>query len=85
MDSNDLKQLSGHLEDLGLLTTVDEPAMRLIVTNPLNSRLSEEILVIGDRYVTGFDHEVGAQGAERTCADRISRILAVNRTPGAAR
>ncbi|MGA4841782.1 hypothetical protein [Streptomyces sp. G45] len=85
MDTNDLKQLTSHLENLGLLIDVGEPAMRVAVTNPLNSRLSEEILVVGDRYVTSFDYEVGVRGAERECADRISRILAVNSNSGRTR
>ncbi|MFI8928719.1 hypothetical protein ACIG3E_13710 [Streptomyces sp. NPDC053474] len=85
MDTNDLEQLSSYLKNRGLLIKVNESAMRITVTNPLNSRLSEEILAIGDRYVTGFDYEVGVQGAEQECADRISRILAVNGNLGLTR
>lgn len=77
MDTNDLNTLAGHLERHGLRVTVDDGAMRLEVTNPLNSRLSEEILVKGCRYVTGFDHEIGEAGEEAACAERIARILAV--------
>lgn len=85
VDTNDLlQQLSSRLEHHGLLITVNEPEMRITVTSPLNSRPSEEILVVGDRYVTGFDDEVGVLGAEQECADRILRILAVSRTAGGA-
>ncbi|WP_200309346.1 hypothetical protein [Streptomyces adelaidensis] len=57
------------------------------MTNPLNSRLSEEILVEGGRYVTGFDYEIGEAGDETVCAERIARILAVatERTSSIAR
>lgn len=83
MDSNDLQRLAGHLETHGLWVTVDDSAMRLNVTNPLNSRLTEEILAKGDQYVTGFDYAIGEHGHEQPCAERIARLLAVG-TPATA-
>lgn len=80
MDTNDLQRLASHLEHRGLRVAVNDSALRLDVTNPLNSRLSEEIILKRQRYVTGFDHEIGETGDEATCADRIARILAVART-----
>ncbi|MFB8777202.1 hypothetical protein [Streptomyces broussonetiae] len=77
MDTNDLQQLVGYLENHGLQVTVNEAEMRMRVTNPLNHRLTEEILALSDRYVTGFDYEIGVRGAEEECADHIARILAV--------
>ncbi|MFE7277479.1 hypothetical protein [Streptomyces sp. NPDC057623] len=83
MDSNDLQRLAGHLEKYGLQVTVDDSAMRLNVTNPLNSRLTEEILTNGDQYVTGFDHAIGEHGHEQACAERISGMFAAG-TPATA-
>ncbi|MBC2903127.1 hypothetical protein [Streptomyces cupreus] len=77
MDTNDLQNLAGHLEERGLQVVVNEAEMRMHVTNPLNSRLTEEIVAVADQYVTGFDYEIGVQGAEQECADRIARLLAV--------
>lgn len=65
MDSNDLQRLASHLETHGLRVTVDDSAMRLNVTNPLNSRLTEEILAKGDQYITGFDYAIGEHGHEQ--------------------
>ncbi|MET9967845.1 hypothetical protein ABZZ80_18425 [Streptomyces sp. NPDC006356] len=87
MDINDLQRLASYLEERGLRATLDSTAMRLDVTNPLNSRLSEEILVRDERYVTGFDYEIGEVRGEVACADRIARILAVTtkRAPSSVR
>ncbi|GAB2870490.1 hypothetical protein GCM10027074_42620 [Streptomyces deserti] len=81
MDNNNLQRLAGHLEERGLRVTVDDSAMRLDVANPLNNRLSEEIFLKDERYVTGFDDEIGEAGSEAACADRIARILAVTAKP----
>ncbi|MGV9456346.1 hypothetical protein [Streptomyces sp. NPDC003635] len=77
MDTNDLHNLAGHLDQRGLQVVVNDAEMRMHVTNPLNGRLTEEIVAVADRYVTGFDYEAGVRGAEQECADRIARILAV--------
>ncbi|OUD01472.1 hypothetical protein [Streptomyces swartbergensis] len=77
MNTNDLQRLSGYLNEHGLRVTADENDMRLHVSNPLNSRLSEEIVLAGDRYVTSFAHEIGERGGEQECAKRIARMLAV--------
>ncbi|MFH0516313.1 TIGR02391 family protein [Streptomyces sp. M41] len=52
VDSNDLQRLAGHLEKYGLQVTVDDSVMRLNATNPLNSRLTEEILAMGEATST---------------------------------
>ncbi|KUL42702.1 hypothetical protein [Streptomyces regalis] len=87
MDINDLQRLASYLEERGLRVTLDGTAMRLDVTNLLNSRLSEEILVKDERYVTGFDYEIGEAGGEAECADRIAHILVVTteRAPSSVR
>ncbi|MER7404069.1 hypothetical protein ABT373_16635 [Streptomyces sp. NPDC000070] len=77
MNTNDLQRLSGYLTERGLRVTTDENEPRLHVTNLLNSRLSEEIVLAGDRYVTSFAHEIGERGGEQACAERIARMLAV--------
>ncbi|MFE0104454.1 hypothetical protein [Streptomyces sp. NPDC059009] len=77
MDTDDLIQLAHCVEAHGLDATVDEAESRLLVTNPLNSRLTEEIHAVADGYVTSFDYEIGERGQERECAERIARILAV--------
>ncbi|UIX33335.1 hypothetical protein [Streptomyces sp. GQFP] len=77
MDIDDLRQLASHLEEHCFQVVVNEAELRLHVTNPRNSRLTEEIVAVADRYVTGFDYEIGERGAERECADRIARMLAV--------
>ncbi|QOV38688.1 hypothetical protein IM697_10085 [Streptomyces ferrugineus] len=66
---------------------MDDTATRLDVANPLNSHLSEEILVKTERYVTGFDYEIGEAGGEAACAYRIAHVLAVaaKRTPPSVR
>ncbi|MFG2270683.1 hypothetical protein ACGFNY_13070 [Streptomyces chartreusis] len=83
MDSNDLQRLAADLDKYGLQVTVDDSVMRLNATNPLNSRLTEEILTKGDQYVTGFDYAIGEHGHEQACAERIARMLAVG-TPATA-
>ncbi|MGW4544575.1 hypothetical protein ACWEOP_42795 [Streptomyces chartreusis] len=83
MDSNDLQRLAGHLEKYGLQVTIDDSVLRLNATNPLNSRLTEEILTKGDQYVTGFDYAIGEHGHGHACAERIARMLAVG-TPATA-
>lgn len=83
MDSNDLQRLDGDLEKYGLQVTVDDSVMRLNATNPLNSRLTEEILTKGDQCVTRFDYAIGEHGHEQACAERIARMLAVG-TPATA-
>lgn len=85
MDTNDLQSLAGHLEKRGLRVLVDEPRMRLRATNPLSSRLSEEITATGDRHVTSFDHEIGERGQEPECSERIAHILAVGPASGRER
>lgn len=80
MNGNDLRTLAGHLEQHGLLVTVDDDAAQLHVVNPLNSRLSETIAASGDRWLTSFDYEIGEHGNEEACAERIARILAVGPT-----
>ncbi|MFF4146656.1 hypothetical protein ACFY0A_36165 [Streptomyces sp. NPDC001698] len=77
MDNTDLQQLARHLENHGLQVTTDAPGMRLTVTNPLNSRLTETIAAADDRWATSFDYEIGEHGNEAACAERIARILAV--------
>ncbi|MFF5984996.1 hypothetical protein ACFY78_39815 [Streptomyces olindensis] len=77
MDTDDLRLLAGYLEKRGLQVVVNEPDMRLLATNPLNSRLSEEITATGDRYVTSFDYEIGEHGRETECAERIAQMLAL--------
>jgi hypothetical protein len=77
VDTNDLQSLADHVKKRGLQVLVNEPEMRLLATNPLNSRLSEEITAAGDRYVTSFDYEIGERGREPECAERIARILAL--------
>lgn len=84
MNSDDLRRLAGHLEEYGLQVTVDDSAMRLDVTNPLNSRLSEEIHAKDNQYVTGFDYAIGDQGYEAACAERIARMLAIGNPARAA-
>ncbi|MFF4501629.1 hypothetical protein [Streptomyces sp. NPDC001401] len=84
MDRNDLQRLAGDLEEYGLRVTVDGSALRLKVTNPLNSRLTEEILTKGEQYVTGFDYAIGEYGHEQACAERIARMLAVGTSAMAA-
>lgn len=81
MDIDDLHRLGKHLETRGLRVAACDPELRLYVSNPLNSQLSEEILLSDGRYITSFDYEVGESGAERACAERIARILAVGGTP----
>lgn len=82
MDTDDLHQLGKHLEERGLHVAACEPELRLHVSNPLNARLAEEIRLAGGRYVTSFDYEIGDQGDERACAERIGNILAVAQHPG---
>jgi hypothetical protein len=81
VDTNDLQNLAGHLEDRGLQVTVHEAEMRLHVTNPLNSHLSEEIVAADGRYVTSFDYEIGESRREQECAERIAHILAIGTAP----
>ncbi|WP_309029339.1 hypothetical protein [Streptomyces alfalfae] len=76
----DLQRLAAHLEKHGLRVAACDPELRLHVSNPLNSRLGEEIALAGGRYVTGFDYEIGDQGDEEACAERVARILAVGDT-----
>ncbi|MGW5123332.1 hypothetical protein ACWEQ7_04555 [Streptomyces sp. NPDC004069] len=77
MDTNDLQNLARHLEEHGLQVTTDAPGMRLTVTNPLNSRLTETIAATDDRWATSFDYEIGEHGREEACAERIARVLAL--------
>ncbi|MGW4042919.1 hypothetical protein [Streptomyces sp. NPDC004721] len=81
MDTNDLQNLARHLETHGLRVTIDAPGMRLTVTNPLNSRLTEDIAASGGGWVTSFDYEIGERGGEAACAERIARVLAVSSRP----
>ncbi|MFJ5157007.1 hypothetical protein ACIQCF_36840 [Streptomyces sp. NPDC088353] len=81
MDTNDLQNLARHLKEHGLQVCIDAAGMRLTVTNPLNSRLSETIVAAGDRWVTSFDYEIGEHGGEAACAERIARVLAVSSGP----
>ncbi|MFI8832557.1 hypothetical protein ACIGPN_16150 [Streptomyces afghaniensis] len=82
MNTNDVQRLIRYLGEHGLRVTADENDLRLHVANPLNSRLSEEILVVGDRYVTSFAYEIGERGREQECAERIARVLAVSVVAG---
>jgi hypothetical protein len=77
VDIDDLHRLGKNLENRGLRVAACDPELRLHVSNPLNSRLGEEILLTGGRYITSFDYEVGERGDEDACAERIARILAV--------
>lgn len=77
MDTNDLQRLAGHLEEHGLQVTVNAAEMRLNVANPLNSRLSEDIVAVAKQWVTSFGYEIGEHGGEQACAERIARVLAV--------
>ncbi|MFB7736398.1 hypothetical protein ACFC08_18825 [Streptomyces sp. NPDC056112] len=85
MDTNDLQNLARHLENHGLQAGIDAAGMRLTVTNPLNSRLTEDIAASGGRWVTSFDYEIGEHGGEGACAERIARVLAVSSTPARER
>jgi hypothetical protein len=85
VDTNDLQVLAGYLEKRGLQVVVNEPGMRLLATNLLNSRLSEEITSTGDRYVTSFDYEIGERGRETECAERIAQMLALGPASGRGR
>ncbi|MFD0436987.1 hypothetical protein [Streptomyces chartreusis] len=79
MDTNDLQRLAEHLEERGLRVTVNAAEKRLTATNPLNSRLTEEIVATDDSYVTSFDYEIGERGSEGECAERVARVLAIGR------
>lgn len=72
-----MNRLVGNLEAHGLKVVVDETEGRLLVSNPLNGMLTEEITAVADRYLTSFDYEIGERGQETACAERIARILAV--------
>lgn len=77
----DLQRLAAHLEKHSLHVAACDPELRLHVSNPLNSRLGEEIRLVGGRYITSFDYEIGESGEERACAERIARLLAVGAAP----
>ncbi|GHF13639.1 hypothetical protein GCM10014715_81530 [Streptomyces spiralis] len=77
MDTKDLQNLAGHLEAHGLQVAVNSAEMRLTVTSPLNSRLTEDIVADGDQWVTSFAYAIGEHGHEQQCAERIARVLAV--------
>ncbi|MGW1433382.1 hypothetical protein ACWD6K_32780 [Streptomyces sp. NPDC002431] len=76
MDVTDLTSLAGHLREYGLQVVALEPEMRLHATNPLHGFLTEEIVAAGGHYVTSFAYEIGEQGHEKECAQRIARLLA---------
>lgn len=81
MDTDDLTKLADQLQQHGLTIARRDPEQRIHVTNPISSLLAEEITLRQGRYYTGFDYEVGEQGAEKDCADRIAYMLgAVART-----
>lgn len=84
MDANDLQKLAGHLQKHGLQVAMNNTELRLHVSNPLHGMLNEEIVAVGDRYVTGFGYEIGEHRHEGSCADRIAHLLAVQSTPNAA-
>ncbi|MFB7212686.1 hypothetical protein [Streptomyces sp. NPDC056255] len=75
MDATDLHKLAGHLRDHGLQVVALDPEMRLHATNPLHGPLTEEIVAVNGRYVTSFKYEIGEQGHEKDCADRIAQLL----------
>lgn len=84
MDNDDLRHLCARLEARGLTAAVNEPERQLNVSNPLNSRLSEQISAVDAHYVTSFGYEIGERGREEDCAERIARILAVGLTTEAS-
>ncbi|MEU6990433.1 hypothetical protein ABZ953_07185 [Streptomyces sp. NPDC046465] len=77
MDIDDLHRLGAYLETRDLRVAARGPGLLLTVTNPLSSHLTEEVRLAGGRYLTSFDYEIGEQGDEQACAERIARILAV--------
>lgn len=83
MDTDNLHQLRGHLEEHGLRVAVTH-ADRLHVTDPLNEHLTEDSLVGGDCHLTSFNYEIGERGHERDCAVRIAKVLAVACSGGEA-
>ncbi|GAA2440443.1 hypothetical protein GCM10010433_46750 [Streptomyces pulveraceus] len=76
MDITDLNSLAGHLREYGLQVVALEPEMRLHATNPLHDLLTEEIVAADGHYVTSFAYEIGEQGHEKECAQRIAQLLA---------
>ncbi|MFJ3822226.1 hypothetical protein [Streptomyces nodosus] len=81
MDIDNLRELGARLEAHGLVVDICNTDLRLHVSNPLNSRLSEEITVTEGSFVTSFDYRIGERGREQECAERIACILAVSATP----
>ncbi|MCX5385881.1 hypothetical protein [Streptomyces sp. NBC_00083] len=73
MDS-DLQELSGHLRKRGLRVELDAAGFLRAGTSV--NDLVEEIAMAGVRYITALGHEIGEQGREATCAERVAHLLA---------
>ncbi|MER5464599.1 hypothetical protein ABT010_28700 [Streptomyces sp. NPDC002668] len=76
MNTDYLRELADNLRLRGMTVGLEaEHCVR--ATNPMHKLITTAIRLVGDRYVTEYDYEVGERGDEPASAGRIAHLLAM--------